>query len=129
MKHNLGWGVAVGTVVAIVAWLGDSRPNVVSLFPDLLSLIVFVALAAIVLGRSLREFKQWRQAVGSMLVFGASAGLILAISTLLRGSERWGSTEVGLAAATVVGSVLIILLLSCSVGLLTVLARHALVRG
>ena len=119
MRQSAGWGVVIGAAVAVLAWLGEPRGDGVSLFPDIVSLIVFASLAAFTFDRLLRRADQWRDAIATVAVFGVSAGLVLGIATLQRGAILWSRVSLPLATATVVGSLGGIILLSCSIGFLT----------
>lgn len=124
MQRNAKWGVAVGALVAIVAWFGDAaRDSGVSLFPDLISLIVFAILANVAFGRTLGDASSWNEAARAVFAFGFAAGLVLAVVTLVRGSLSWNSTGLALGSATLVGSLFVVVLLSCSIGFLAFYTR------
>ena len=123
MRQSTGWGMAVGSGVALVAWFSEPREGGVSLFPDLTCLIVFASLAAVVLDRLLRGTARWRDAIRVVAAFGISAGLVLGIATLQRGAMVWSRVSLPFAAAVVGGSLIIVMLLSCSIGLLTFYSR------
>lgn len=119
MRQSSGWGVVIATAVGVVIWIGEPRESGVSLFPDLISLLVFAALASFAFDRILRRAEKWREAIRAVAFFGVSAGLVLGIATLQRGATTWSHVSLPLATATIAGSLLIILLLSCSIGFLT----------
>ena len=123
MRQSAGLGIVVGAFVALVAWLGEPRESGVSLFPDLISLIVFASLAAFAFDRLLRRAEKWREAISRIAAFGVPAGLVLGIATLQRGATVWSGVSLYLAAATVLGSLVIVILLSCSIGFLSFYSR------
>ena len=119
MRQSSAWGVVIGAAVAVVIWLGEPRDSGVSLFPDLLSLLVFAGLASFALDRLLRRVDAWKEAIRVVMSFGVSTGLVLGIATLQRGATSWSRVSVAFAAATIVGSLVFVLLLSCSIGFVT----------
>ena len=119
MRQSIGWGIAVGTCVALVAWFGEPLESGVSLFPDLFSLVVFASLATFAFDRLLRRTNRWKEAISAVAAFGVAAGLVLGIATLHRGATVWSRISLPLTAATLLGSLAIVILLSCSIGFLT----------
>ena len=119
MRQSTGWGLVIGAVVAVATWIGEPRESGVSLFPDFISLIVFAALAAFAFDRLLRHANKWKEVIGAVTAFGVSAGIVLGVATLQRGAMVWSGFSLPLAVATVVGSLVTIVLLSCSIGILT----------
>lgn len=118
MRQSAIWGLATGLIVAVVAWFRDSTESAVSLFPDLISLIVFAVIANLAFSKTLRAVATWRDALRSIAAFGIAAGVVLAIVTLLRGFAWWSSPQLPLMAATLAGSLFVVVLLSCSIGIL-----------
>ena len=124
MRESIGWGLVTGLVSSAAAWLSErlTSSEPVSLFPDLLSLIIFVAVAAFALRRVLRDATSVTVAMKRGLELGASAGAVIALATLLRLWMGWSSPDAMLGAVTVVASFVTV------VAVVAVLARatHAL---
>lgn len=116
MRTTIRRAIFVGLVMAGVGWLSGSwwTPKSVSLFPDVISLAIFVLLTAIALRKTSPPFAGWGDVLKTASVFGAVSGAILALSAGLRVMLTWQRPA---PAIVVAASWLVILLVTNLVAL------------
>jgi hypothetical protein len=89
--NRIGTGILVGSIVAALAWRGNSGSNVVSVFPDgLTSAVLVISLFLAIrleLGRSRVSDRQTVWLAG--LTIATSAGVIHGVATLVLGLLRF----------------------------------------
>ena len=122
MRTTIRWGMLVGLVMAGVTW---SMSNSISLFPGVISLLLFVLLTSFALRKSSPPFADWGDVFRTASLFGATSGAIIALSVGLRAMMTWqrpvplaGPYDLRVEAVVVASSWLVILLLTNFVALL-----------
>jgi hypothetical protein len=86
MKRHLGYGAAIGGIVAMMSWRGNHTAGLISVFPDAVTFLWLAGLISLAVGAELRRRPDaskgalWRSAMtvaaGSGLVFGSAVALL-----------------------------------------------------
>ena len=93
MGQQIGLGSVVGVVVALMCWRGNQSANLVSTFPDALTLVVLVILLSVAVRFDLSR----RQAQGRSsrlwagLTVGAAAGMVFGGAVAVLGAVRFST--------------------------------------
>jgi len=93
MGQQIGLGSVVGVVVALMCWRGNQSANLVSTFPDALTLVVLVILLSVAVRFDLsRGQAQGRSAsLRAGLTVGAAAGMVFGGAVAVLGAVRFST--------------------------------------
>jgi hypothetical protein len=100
MWDQSGRGAVVGAIVGFVSYAGNSRPGVVSIFPDLLTFLLLQALLSFVVQRQLRG-RHPNGILESLLsgaAFAVPTGVVFGAVVVLVGAVRFDHPSFRLAA-------------------------------
>ncbi len=100
MMRQIGLGSVVGIVVALMCWRGNQSANLVSTFPDALTLIVLVVLLSVAVRFDVsRRQAQGRSApLWAGLTVGVAAGVVFGGAIVVLGAIRFSNPTIGLLA-------------------------------
>lgn len=114
-------GLSIGLITAITGWITaiPATPGRVSTFPDALSLVVLIVSMTIVFRRRLRTSDSRRELMSEVSILGASAGVVVGVSTALQGVLRWSAPSVTMLAVAGIGSLVAVIVIAHLVALTT----------
>jgi hypothetical protein len=100
MGQQIGLGAVVGVVVGLMCWRGNQSANVVSTFPDALTLVVLVILLSVAVrfDASRRQARGRSASLRAGLTVGAAAGVVFGGAVAGLGAIRFSNPTIGLLA-------------------------------
>jgi hypothetical protein len=113
-------GIVIGLIVAAVTWISaiPAPPGLVSLFPDLTSLLVLVVLLALSLHQQLRPPSTRSEVMRTARIVGACTGAVVGTSTAVRGIVQWSRPDIVMLTVAFTMSFLTVLLITHVVALI-----------
>ncbi|HQX83299.1 MAG TPA: hypothetical protein PKW63_16155 [Vicinamibacterales bacterium] len=100
MIHRLVIGTGIGLVTGLMSWRGNVTANVVSVFPDGLTLVVLAALLVAAIRFELRRTiaRDGRESLRTGLTIAAAAGMVFGSAVVALGIARFSAPSAALSA-------------------------------